>query len=169
MNVSDALVRALHGQKELERQFRFGFATATPGGPYDAEVYADGVSVAVRAIDTGRYGLRISRLHLYPDGPAQPGENAIMDAITAGVVTPYGPFAAVDDDGGTARTHAVGESGSYYEAVVEDGGGVVVSHHATAPGKTEAEATPVDIGLDMFRIMVADLVDAMRRSLTPAA
>jgi hypothetical protein len=166
MNVSDALVRALHGQKDMQRQCRFGFVPAPTGGPYDAEAFADGVSVAVHAIDTGRYGLRMSRLHLHADGEMD--THGILDAITAGVVTPYGPFLAAEGDGDSARTHAVGEAGSYYEVRVDNAGEVVVTHHAQAPGRDEPQATPVDIGLDMFRIMVVDLVEALRRALIPS-
>ncbi len=85
--------------------------------------------------------------------------------LSTRVATLYGPFACVEQDDYSARavlrTHQIGESACYYEAVVTRGNDVEVFHFSVASEPRRREETPVDLGMDLFRVMLVDLVEVV--------
>ena len=53
----------------------------------------------------------------------------------------------------------MGDSCSYYEIVVRAGAEVTLTHYSVPMEPRAREATAANLGMDMFRVMLADLVD----------
>lgn len=171
MNASEAVIQALLGRKEARQQRTLEFDAGEHAGPYNVDVTTDGVNVQVLAADSGRYGLRLWRIRVSANGAAVDAlarHDELVLGLSTRVSTPYGPFFSTEDNResvkATLRTHRVGPAKSYYEAEVAGGTDVVVTHYCLPVGSTQREEKPVDLGMDMFRVMLTDLLEVARRS-----
>jgi hypothetical protein len=168
MKLSEAVIRALQGKREGGRQLALEFA-ATAKGPHNISVRKDGLVIDVLAEDTGRYGVRLRGIRVAASTECN-RQDRLVAGVSTRVSTPYGPLICMEGDDersrAVLRTHQVGEASSYYEAVVTGGGEIALSHY-TVPVKTAGrEETPVDLGMDMFRVMLVDLVEVAQAPTT---
>ena len=165
----ETIINALRGQKELEAQIAFDFASKTPNRPYTVNFSSSGVLLALSVEDFGRYGVMVKEIKLTREEACSAEEmqrrfSDQLRRLTSELGYLSGPFRLIEQDPNDMlailRTPPGNQGPTpFYEFELQAGTEAVLRHFHVSPKTMERTRADANISMKSFLKLMDHLLD----------